>query len=228
MSIYERPSIDEMLEYANKMGAARHDFNHKDNYFNRLRIAGQYWKENEERILKNSSANPRLWFNAEAFDWNRLFSPIEMDAWISLRGKCVPMYPQYQVLNYYVDFGNPHFKIALELDGKDYHDPVKDRKRDHELYHEAGWMVFRIPGSEMVKQFKYTSDYEDWEWRENYDEVMADIRNWILNTGDGVIEAISRAYFSKIPLGRIGSEIHALCMRSLYNHTYLQNYLEIL
>lgn len=211
-----------MWESANKMGAARHDFIHKDNYFNRLRIAGQYWKENEERILKNSTSNPRLWFHAEAFDWNVLFSPIEMDAWIALRGKCTPMYPQYPVLKYYVDFGNPYFKIAIELDGKDYHDPVKDRNRDLEL-HAGGWKVFRISGSEMARQFKAVDDFEDWEWKENFDEVISEVRHWILETGDGVIEAISRVYFSKGPLSRIDQEIYAFCQRTLQNHCSTDN-----
>lgn len=223
MSIYQLPSADEMWEWANKMGAARHDFIYKDNYFNRLRIAAQYWKENESRILKNSESNPGRWFHPEAFDWQYLFSPIEMDAWISLRGKCVPMYPQYQVLRYYVDFGNPYFKIAIELDGKDYHDPAEDRKRDIELYH-AGWKVFRIPGKEMVRTFKDASDFEQWEWEDNYAEVMDAMHYWILETGDGVIEAISQVYFTKRPLSRSDKEIYALCQRTLQNHCLLENH----
>lgn len=223
MSIYELPSAEQMWEHANKMGAARHDFNQKDNYFNRLRIAGQYWKENEERIISNSAKNPRLWFHAEAFDWHVLFSPIEMDAWVSLRGKCTPMYPQYPVLNYYVDFGNPYFKIAIELDGKFYHDPEKDKKRDKEL-HEAGWKVFRITGSQMVKQFKAIDDFEEWEIHENYDQVLDDLRHWILETGDGVIEAISRVYFSKGPLRSIDKDIYTLCQRTLESHCSTENF----
>lgn len=224
MSTYQRPSVDQMWEYANKMGAARHEFNSKDNYFNRLRIAGQYWKENEERILRNSAKNIRLWFHAEAFDWNVLFSPIEMDAWVSLRGKCTPMYPQYPVLNYYVDFGNPYFKIAIELDGKEFHNPGKDKKRDRELY-EAGWKVFRIPGHQMVKKFKAIDDFEEWEIRENYEQVMIDIRHWILETGDGVIEAISRVYFSKGPLSSVDKDIYTICQRTLLNHCSTENFL---
>lgn len=224
MSIHELPTAQEAWDWANKMGKVRHDFLSKDNYFNRLNIVSQYWKENEERILKNSARNPRLWFHPDAFDWHILFSPIEMDAWVSLRGKCTPMYPQYPVLKYFVDFGNPHFKIAIELDGKDYHDPEKDRKRDKELF-EAGWKIFRIPGSQMVRQFKAVDDFEDWEWRENFDEVMDEMRQWLLNTGDGVIEAISRVYFTKGPLSRIDHEIYALCQRTLQNHCSIGNFL---
>lgn len=224
MSTYKIPTANEVWEWANMMGKIRHDFHSKDNYFNKLRIVGQYWKQNEEHIIKHSAKNPRLWFYAEAFDWNVLFSPIEMDAWISLRGKCVPMYPQYPVLRYYVDFGNPYFKIAIELDGKDYHNPERDHLRDIEM-NKAGWKVFRIPGSEMVKPHKDTTDFEDWEWRENHDQVMDEIQNWILETGDGVIEAISRVYFNKNPLSSIDKEIHALCRATLRNHCPLESHL---
>jgi very-short-patch-repair endonuclease len=127
------------------------------------------------------------------------------------------MYPQYPVLKYFLDFGNPYFKIAIELDGKDYHNPDEDRKRDIEL-HAAGWKVFRIPGYKMVRQFKDASDFEDWELRENYDEVMEAMYHWILETGDGVIEAINQIYFTKKPLTKIDREICSLCHRTLQNH----------
>ena len=222
MSIHKTPSASEAWEWANKMGKIRYDYHSKDNYFNRIRIVGQYWKENEERILKNSEVNPRLWFHPEAFDWNVLLSPIEMDAWISIRGKGIPMYPQYPVLKYYVDFGNPYFKIAIELDGKDYHDPEKDRKRDIEL-NAVGWKVFRIPGYKMVRQVKDSSDFESWELRENYDEVMEAMHHWILETGDGVIEAVSQVYFTKRPLSRIDKEIYTLCQRTLQEHCLVES-----
>jgi hypothetical protein len=224
MSLYKIPPAEETWEWANRMSALRHDFIYKDNYFNRLRIAGQYWKDNEERIIRNSERNPRYWFHPEVFDWHLVFSPIEMDAWMSLRGRYVPMYPQYPVLKYYVDFGNPYFKIAIELDGKDYHDPVKDRKRDIEL-HQSGWKVIRIPGIEMVKTFRDTSDFESWEWQDNNDEVMEAMYHWILETGDGVIEAISRVYFTKQPLSKVDRELYSLCHRTLQNHCLLENHL---
>lgn len=223
MNQYKTPSASEAWDHMNKMWAIRNEFESKDNYFNRLRIIGQYWKANEERLIKK----PRIWFHAEAFDWLKIFSPIEMDAWIALRGKGIPMYPQYNILNYYLDFANPGFKIAIELDGKDYHDPEKDKKRDFELF-KHGWKVFRIKGKEMVREYKDFSDFEDWEWRDNNDEVMKDIRHWIMNTGNGVIEAIARVYFYKKPIDPIDHEIYTICITTLRNHTYLHNYIEFL
>ena len=51
----------------------------------------------------------------------------------------IVLYPQYPVGNCIVDFGNPVLKIGLGLDGAEYHDSVKDYKRDLGLKREYGW-----------------------------------------------------------------------------------------
>lgn len=78
-------------------------------------------------------------------DWCRVFSPIEYEVWCSIRYYGLPMHPQYPVGRYFVDFGDPIKKIAVECDGKQWHNPAKDRARDDELA-DLGWDVYHIEG----------------------------------------------------------------------------------
>ena len=78
-------------------------------------------------------------------DWSLIFTPIEEDAWFSIRAFGLPFFPQYPAGRFFVDFGDPKKKIAIECDGKQFHNPEKDAKRDRELL-ELGWSVYRFPG----------------------------------------------------------------------------------
>lgn len=78
-------------------------------------------------------------------DWLMLFTPIEEAAWQDIRSSGLPMWPQLPVGRFFLDFGNPVAKVALECDGAAWHDPKKDAERDSWL-EEHGWQVFRAPG----------------------------------------------------------------------------------
>ncbi len=121
-------------------------------------------------------------------DWVKLFTPIEDDAWQSIRGYGVPFYPQFPVLNYFIDFGNPVRRIGLELDGAQWHDRDRDLVRDRRLYDE-GWTIFRIPGRQTKVSYDNPFDCEE--------EEEHKIRHWLMNTSDGVIYAIKECYFSR-------------------------------
>jgi very-short-patch-repair endonuclease len=214
---YKLPPVYELWEGANADAQLRHEFVATNNYFNKLRIVGNYWKRNEPKILEIGNRNKCAFYNADAFPWEEVFSPIEYDAWVSIRGKGIPLYPQYPVLKYYVDFGNPVLKVAIELDGAAYHNTEKDHKRDVALLHE-GWKVFRIPGSEMIKPSKDFTEFEQWEWDEDYDAAWEHIRHWIINTGDGVIEAVRTVYWQAIPKSKSLHRFYSLCVESLEKH----------
>lgn len=79
-----------------------------------------------------------------ATDW-RDMTPIEEDAWNAIRRMGIPFYPQYPVGRYFVDFADPVRRIAVECDGKQWHDAVKDAARDAEL-RDLGWTVHRFTG----------------------------------------------------------------------------------
>src|SRR6185503_8736245 len=101
-------------------------------------------------IFEYGNKNPKRWVSPYGkIDWIKLFTPIEYDTWQVIRsyGR-LPLYPQYPIGNYFLDFGNPVLRIGLECDGKQYHlDKDKDNYRDEKLLNE-GWTIFRVTGSE--------------------------------------------------------------------------------
>ena len=135
--------------------------------------------------------------NVYPIDWSRYFSPIEQLAWASIRSHYMALYPQFPVFNSFIDFANPYLRIGLELDGKDYHDPIKDKIRDEMLY-KHGWKIFRVTGKEANAKFvsldiiQERSQEQGIEW---YD--TDDFEHWLMNTCDGVVYAIKQVYFKR-------------------------------
>lgn len=59
---------------------------------------------------------------------------------------------QYQVFKYRIDFAHPEAKIAIELDGQDFHSHKKDRNKDYARQHtieDDGWYFVRFTGSQV-------------------------------------------------------------------------------
>ncbi len=81
-------------------------------------------------------------------DWGLIFTPIEHDAWHYIRFYGLSMYPQFPVGRYFVDFGDPALRLAIECDGAAFHDKEKDAARDADML-EMGWKVFRFTGSSL-------------------------------------------------------------------------------
>jgi|SRR6476620_9086059 len=74
------------------------------------------------------------------------WSPIEFAMWCDIRRIGLPFYPQFPVLNYFLDFADPVKKIAIECDGKQWHQDIeKDKARDKRI-EALGWQIFRVPG----------------------------------------------------------------------------------
>ncbi len=170
----------------------------------------QIYMEKMPEIWAASKAHRSGSIDPYFVDWIMEFSPIESDAWQAIRGRGVPLYPQFPVFNYFVDFANPYLRIGLELDGKDWHDQDKDRARDQMLA-EFGWRIFRVPGSEAVAKFE--SAVEVVERGGDVQEQERALEHWILNTCDGVVAAIDAVYI------RGDVEAHnGLCLRTLDRH----------
>lgn len=126
--------------------------------------------------------------NPYYIDFQSDFTPIEQSVWCDIRGAGLPFYPQIPVLNYFVDFGCPFKKIAIECDGYQWHDSKRDRIRDSRLAAE-GWSVFRIPGHKCKKVMNRPYDNCD------HDEDMSDTKEWYATTSEGLIYAIGNAFF---------------------------------
>ena len=104
------------------------------------------------------------------------------------------MYPEFPVLSYFVDFGNPFLKIAIEADSEKYHDKEKDMERDRKLS-EIGWKTFRVSYKENFTPFKEFGEISEMISNGNEDEGFEEKTNWMLNTSDGVVDAIEFFYF---------------------------------
>lgn len=99
--------------------------------------------------------------DAYAWDEDRMIfmTPIEKWFWADIRACDAVLYPQYPVLDFFVDFANPKAKVAIECDGEAYHtDKAKDAARDKRLT-DIGWTVYRISGAHCrLEQDEETGD----------------------------------------------------------------------
>lgn len=181
----ERLAVNSLLSY---------DFNQLETITDKWGFFRQVYMENISQILKISEQNLRMWSQAYYLDWYRHFSPIEKNAWNSIRETGgIVLYPQFPVFQYFIDFANPFLKIGLELDGKDYHDKVKDFEKDTKLK-RFGWKIFRVSGKEANSNYSTNNELDE-QNIVGYEKQKA-IEHWILNTCDGVITAIKYWYFS--------------------------------
>ncbi len=175
----------------------------------------QMYMEMMPDIMAKAKDDISIPLNPYFLDWSTHFSPIEYNAWISIRATRIALYPQFPLFNYFVDFANPFLRIGLELDGKDYHDEKKDKERDEMLY-KFGWRIFRVKGRETYTEFKDLAEIES-NFAEYQDESQRyeDLSNWLLNSCDGVVNAIRMVYFDK---EFSNEDIWSLAMQSLEAH----------
>jgi very-short-patch-repair endonuclease len=165
-------------------------------YFAFLNEVREYYQGFEHLIIKSTIRGQ--WQNTYAFDWASSFSDAEYQAWQVIRtiGRCL-LYPQYPVDKYFVDFGNPYYKIALEVDGKEFHlDKEKDKARDSRLL-EFGWKTFRVTGAEAYKQIPGIEEINHRDWDNLDPEQREIVTDWFMNTVEGVVEALTKYYFDR-------------------------------
>lgn len=101
----------------------------------------EYWAHIRE-FYRTASARPDP-YRLMGGDWP--WTPIEREAWWAFRTAGMFVLPEYPVGRRFVDFANPDYKIAIELDGAEWHSPEKDAARDRELA-ALGWATLRVPG----------------------------------------------------------------------------------
>lgn len=131
-------------------------------------------------------------------DWLQVFTPIEYLAWQSIRLYGLPFFPQYPIDGMILDFADPHKKIAIECDGKDWHDEEKDDARDSKLS-AKGWIVYRISGSECVRVRTCPGELKELlgEWRIDQSEYEDRLEDWTLNDSEGIISTISDRHYAQ-------------------------------
>lgn len=152
-----------------------------------------------------------------SMDWAGMFTPIESDCWSSIRGHGLPFHPQYPVGNKFVDFADPEKKIAIEADGKQFHEKKRDAVRDAELA-ELGWIVFRLTGSECRKTLPSWADMMEMTGDASKSDVA--MFKHITETSEGFFFALAwLVYQTQLS----GARFETACRNTLIRHCTTNN-----
>lgn len=88
----------------------------------------------------------------------KIESPIELQFYKEITQRVSSIEPQWEIVyeghKYRADFAIPEKKIAIEIDGHDYHKTKEQRTNDARRerdFQKAGWKVIRFTGSEIFK-----------------------------------------------------------------------------
>lgn len=87
--------------------------------------------------------DPYLWESAGI-----VMSPIEQALWSEARQAGIVLYPQYPVGRFFVDFANPAARVAIECDGKEFHQDIAADISREKIIESFGWRVYRISGAD--------------------------------------------------------------------------------
>lgn len=159
--------------------------------------------------------DPRSWDPYPyGINWLRVFTPIEDDVWCCLRYEGLRMWPQYPVGRYFLDFADPINRIAVECDGRDWHDKAKDQRRDAELF-DMGWRVFRIPGAE-CRRVVGVDWFDADEYRREHGQQPPEVVEWLNRSAEGLIAALGKVFYGKSH-GEISWDE---AVQALSSHTY--------
>lgn len=140
-------------------------------------------------------------------------TPIEVIAFDECIGSGLAMYPEWPVGRYFVDLGNPRLKVALELDGLEFHqDWVADSKRDAELWERYGWKVFRCSGSRCNVRMRMPSE-----------DDLDQMRHWLHVTVDGLVYALATVYVWGIDQDNV-SRLQELCITELSHSRVIDDF----
>lgn len=86
---------------------------------------------------------------------SKIQSPIEKKFWEIAKKEFPSMEPQYKIGDFHVDFALPDNKLAIELEGHEYHSTKEqleyDANRERELQ-KMGWCIIRFRGGEIYKR----------------------------------------------------------------------------
>lgn len=170
----------------------RHRYELAEKFFERQAVLRQYYMEMMPEIMSTGEKSKKRWVDGYPFNWE--FNKNERNLWHSIRTNQVVFYPEFPVFSFFVDFGNPFLKIGLEADSKAFHDVEKDKKRDLMLS-KVGWTIFRLSYHESNRELTGLGELRE-KQIEMGQNVEAQIQDLILNSSEGVVQAIQYFYFN--------------------------------
>lgn len=103
-------------------------------------------------------------------DWINIFSKAERLAWDDIRLVGAPLYPQFPVGPYFLDFGDPVKKIGIEIDSKEYHKNLEKDKVRQTKIEKLGWKIYRFNWEDLIDQKIQPKDKDDYPASEPYFE----------------------------------------------------------
>lgn len=167
----------------------------------RFKVIRDYYRRELPAMLAEYEKTGCMDFDPYELDFTGDMTPIENSVWYDIRTTPIQMYPQIPALNYFLDFANPFIKVAIECDGKEWHDPEKDAKRDARLIAE-GWTIYRIPGSKCMRIRMTPAEKRQSLRDDGYSPNDAELavreyaKEWFLNTSQGIVAAIGVRHFA--------------------------------
>lgn len=107
-------------------------------------------RKHYDRFKDQIMSEPRHVFGLDPYAWDMgsgmiWMTPIERAIWCDIRNEGLVMYPQWPEFGFFLDFANPVARVAIECDGREFHDAKEDAIRDS-ILGDHGWKVYRIPG----------------------------------------------------------------------------------
>jgi hypothetical protein len=122
--------------------------------FNRVRA---HYRKHEAAITASRdewAIDPYAWDHEAGI----VLTPIERALWHDIRAEDLVLYPQHPVGRFFVDFGNPAWKVAIECDGARWHvDAQRDADRQAQI-EAMGWSVYRISGRDCFTDQEISED----------------------------------------------------------------------
>ncbi|WP_167342066.1 hypothetical protein [Nonlabens sp. SY33080] len=185
-------NLSKVFEYYYQIEKLKQAYNNARSIKDKWLIYGEYYKISKSKRTEYFSQNRLAFYGKYPFNWYSSFSYLEKRTWEDISYINVPLYPQYPVKNFFIDFANPDLKIGLEVDGSNYHDIERDFKIDTKLA-KFDWKIYRSPYSESKREYMDIIDLEKNEITGS--EKQEAIEHWIMKTTNGLIHAIKYWYF---------------------------------
>ncbi|RDY58909.1 endonuclease domain-containing protein [Flagellimonas nanhaiensis] len=116
----------------------------------------KYYQEIRE-VYKEVLPHIKVYGGISPYFYPWVLTPIEYYVWVHIRANNLNLYPQVPCGKYFIDFANPKLRLAIEVDGKDYHSEEKDRDKTEFLIKE-GYRLIRFTGTQT--------------WRRDFGEIF--------------------------------------------------------
>lgn len=119
------------------------------------------WLMREHGGVRKSQSWSDYDMNQFGFYFDEQLSPPEEIAWGLIRLYGMFMLPQFPVRGYFVDFANPFLKIAIEIDGEQWHqDAEKDIIRQRRIESDGwGFRRFSAVDTMMSKEEAFENEF---------------------------------------------------------------------